>query len=719
MARILLVASALAGMLTACAPHATRVQICIDSEAAPVLHAARAIGAAAGENATGPVPCQGVDETGSAFVIRLAVDPSAQPEDQSFSIRRTDETRLEIVGADPAGALYGGLAVAEDLRNGLDPAAVPERTESPHVPFRAIKFNLPWDSYRHSPALDLHTETARDTVFWAAFLDMMAENRFNALTLWNLHPFIYLVRPVDFPEASPFSDEELAGWQTFFHTLFRMAKDRAIETYLVNWNIFVPPDFARAHGVALNNLTHEHYTDGDTSDIVKRYTRSVVSQVLQEYPDLTGLGLGLGEAMGGMTPVEREQWALETIVAGMQDAGRPVKLIHRVPFSANLSSGGSTDRSTEIMTRRAMEAIDGIEPPIWVEVKFNWSHAHSTPRLIKVHGGAISDTYWNPPPERYKIAWMMRNEDFFVLRWGVPDFIREHVARNTPEYVGGYFVGSECYIPAVDYFTRPERQGDWRYAFQRQWLFYKLWGRLLYDPDTPDSVFRADFVRRYGPPAAVLLEAYELAGRMPLRLASFQDLTWDFTLYSEGFIAKWGNQPPRFIDVDRLIANPPLDTTYLSIPDYVELELADADVPPGRIPPVSLADELELDAQRALDLVARLPIDGNVTLANEVADVQIWSALSRYFAKKLRGAIALQRYRRTGKMADQEESVLRLEEAVAEWDRLVELSAAWYRDMPLVHFLERDHEPFHWSRLRADVLRDVEIARAESSPGRP
>ena len=30
---------------------------------------------------------------------------------------------------------------------------------------------------------------------------------------------------------------------------------------------------------------------------------------------------------------------------------------------------------------------------------------------------------------------------------------------------------------------------DWKWAFERQWLFYKLWGRLLYDPTTPDAVF--------------------------------------------------------------------------------------------------------------------------------------------------------------------------------------------------------------------------------------
>ncbi len=174
---------------------------------------------------------------------------------------------------------------------------------------------------------------------------------------------------------------------------------------------------------------------------------------------------------------------------------------------------------------------------IWASLKFNWSHPLSTTKLIKVHGGKIYGTYWNPEPKGYKIVWTVRNEDFFCLRWGVADFIRQHIANNTPDYVGGYFIGSETYIPAKDYFTKPGFSVDWKYAFQRQWLFYKLWGRLLYNPSTPDSIFRNEFIRRYGKQAAVLFDAYALAGKTPLRLASSFDCTWDFTLYSEGFMA--------------------------------------------------------------------------------------------------------------------------------------------------------------------------------------
>ncbi len=39
--------------------------------------------------------------------------------------------------------------------------------------------------------------------------------------------------------------------------------------------------------------------------------------MLDEYPDLTGIGLTLGEGMGGMTPQQRESWIKETIIDGM------------------------------------------------------------------------------------------------------------------------------------------------------------------------------------------------------------------------------------------------------------------------------------------------------------------------------------------------------------------------------------------------------------------
>jgi hypothetical protein len=78
--------------------------------------------------------------------------------------------------------------------------------------------------------------------------------------------------------------------------------------------------------------------------------------------------------------------------------------------------------------------------------------------------------------------------------------------------------------------TRPELARPWQYAFQRQWLYYMTWGRLLYDPNTPDEVFSNACRERYGAAGRDLFEALKLGSRMPLRLGSFYKGTWDFTL---------------------------------------------------------------------------------------------------------------------------------------------------------------------------------------------
>jgi len=358
--------------------------------------------------------------------------------------------KVEVSGGDAVGLMYGLLEVKNQLKEGKK--SIESKEESPKLMFRAIKFNLPWDSYRRSEALSLHYETCRDTNYWESFLDMMVENRFNKLTLWNLHPFNYLVKTEKYPEACGFNDEELAEWQQFWHTLFRMAKNRGIETYLVNWNIFVSPEFAKAHNVCDYCLEGKHFVpQGDTSEITKDYTRESIKAVIDEYPDLTGLGITLGEGMGNMTAEGREQWLLDSYIQGMRMASRKVKFIHRVPLSAGSGSGGSTSVEVERMTRATLDSLTCVDGPINIELKFNWSHAFSTPHLVKVHGGKLNDAYWNPLPTNYYLAWMMRNEDFYMLRWGQPDFIRKHIAMNVDSHVNGYYFGSECYIPAKDY----------------------------------------------------------------------------------------------------------------------------------------------------------------------------------------------------------------------------------------------------------------------------
>ncbi|MEZ4777723.1 MAG: hypothetical protein R3D00_31405 [Bacteroidia bacterium] len=625
--------------------------------------------------------------------------------DEAYTVHSSGKD-ITITGGDAVGVMYGLLYVKTQLEAGK--MEIEDIEESPRFSFRALKFNLPWDSYRNGEALQLHEETCRDTVFWHAFLDMMAENRFNKLTLWNLHPFNYLVKTEKYPEACGFSDEEMAQWESFWTALFRMAKERGIETYLINWNIFVSPEFAEAHHVAEYCIKGDYFVEqGDTSEIIKDYTRESVKAVIDKYPDLSGLGITLGEGMGGMTAGEREKWLLDSYVAGMRMASRKVKFIHRVPLSAGKGSGGSTDVSVEKMTRETLDSLSCVDGPINIELKFNWSHPYSSTKLEKVHGGKLTDAYWNPSPQNYKLAWMIRNEDFFVLRWGQPEFIREHISQNGHEYVNGYYVGSECYIPAKDYITALPNT-SYRYAFDRQWMYYQQWGRLLYNPATEDEVFANAFESRFPEKGKSLFEAQKKVSRVPLIIGSWWNATWDYTLYSEGMLSLMGNDKMKLLSLDQMSKKQPLEPDYLSIPEFLAGEAGS-----GKITPLVLADSIDSFCKAAIGETESIHTENNNDLLYEVSDIQTWAYLGMYFSHKLRAAVAYQQYQDSGEKTALEESVKWLEMATGHWDSVVKITTPVYQPMPLQHYERNNGEYFHWSAVAAEVEEELDWLKSK------
>jgi len=647
---------------------------------------------------------QVLDSNPQSRTLKLSLSCANNPDpdcDDGFSLRRNRDA-FAIHAQNGRGLMYGILELAAQLQRGRNLASIQEKAVQSHFPFRAIKFNLPWFSYRSGQHLALHTDTCRDLKYWEAFLDMMVEKKFNTLSLWNMHPYIYMVRPTNFPEASPFTEIEMAEWQAFWRGLFEMAKDRHVDTFVVNWNIFLSKEFAERYGGKELSESAKFFGDGETSPMIEKYTREIVTQTLDEYPDLTGIGLTLGERMGGMTSEQRRDWIDRTLIAGLKAANRKARLIYRAPLSANKNSGGSVSVTTEQITRQAIETM-GMDDPVWIEFKFNWSHGHSSPRLSIVHGGMLTDTYWEPYSDKYKAIWTMRNEDFFVLRWAQPDFIREFIRLNSQPYAGGCFIGSECYIPAKDFMTRAEHQ-HWDYAFQRQWLFYKVWGNLLFDPATPDADFAQALTDRFpGVDGMSLLRAWILASNCANRLGSFYRATWDATLYSEAFAKNGG----KLIGIDELIKQPALDDAhYLSIGAFVNQGIKDE----TRVSPLQLADQLDVDCREALRLAAAAEKQSaSAILKIELNDIRSWAWHGRYFAQKLRGAVALARYWKTKDKQQQVAAVQYLSAAKDCWLQLGEHVERY--NVPVMPY-QFDQE-FSWRKQLRLVERDIEVARGE------
>ena len=139
----------------------------------------------------------------------LGVAPLAATAPQAYAIRKRPagkDTTYAVLGADATGAMYGGLDLAEAIRlNTL--AGLADAEHTPHIANRGIKFNIPLDARTpsYSDAGDSATQNVPEMWsmdFWRTFLDEMARDRYNMLSLWSLHPFPSLVKVPEYPDVA-------------------------------------------------------------------------------------------------------------------------------------------------------------------------------------------------------------------------------------------------------------------------------------------------------------------------------------------------------------------------------------------------------------------------------------------------------------------------------------------------------------------------------------
>ena len=111
------------------------------------------------------------------YVIRMEIQPLGKPA-ESFSIQRNGSNQIIIIGQDAAGAMYGGLEVAELIQIGnID--AIQAMQQSPYMAMRGTKFNIPLDV--RTPSYTDPCDAAQQNIaemwnfdFWKHYIDQLA-----------------------------------------------------------------------------------------------------------------------------------------------------------------------------------------------------------------------------------------------------------------------------------------------------------------------------------------------------------------------------------------------------------------------------------------------------------------------------------------------------------------------------------------------------------------
>ncbi|MHC4638754.1 MAG: hypothetical protein ACYTBV_14835 [Planctomycetota bacterium] len=390
---------------------------------------------------------------------------------QAFRIRKEGGNVIRIIGGDSLGAMYGGLELAEmvTLGGGLD--AVQEKARKPYLARRGLKFNIPFDV--RAPSYD-DTGTAAqknipvmwDFSFWESFLDTLAQDRYNVLTLWTTHPYPGLLKLDKYPGISyddvcvlkePVNLKSDRHWEkidlhdlnnvkvvkkmtidekiAFWRRVFDHAEDRGIEIYIFHWNIYTFGAKGK-HGI------------DDRPDNLKtiEYMRYCIREFLKTYPQVDGIGVTAGEHVdrrrvenvGGI-----EQFLWRTYGQGVMDVKRenPQRQI-RFIFRQHQAKLG-----------KIVDAFKGLDGP------FNTGHKYARARLYSTTTSPYLDIEYRQMLEKHKVpCWLnLRNDDIFVHRWGDADYVREflqNVPRDLMRYEAGFYMGPDGFVWGREFISK-------------------------------------------------------------------------------------------------------------------------------------------------------------------------------------------------------------------------------------------------------------------------
>jgi len=628
-------------------------------------------------------------------------DPLPEPTvPQAYGIRVKASASLQeilIKGFDAVGSMYGGMDVAEAISMGTL-GSLAASDHSPHIAQRGIKFNLPLDARNPSYSDDGDAAQAAiphvwDINFWKEYLDEMARQRLNTLSLWSFHPFPSMVTAPEYPlialsdvwrtqvpftasggqrgtKASEFWDPAIHGGAAnieiikklsptdktaFWNQVLDLADARGIAVYIFTWNIFTFGTEGNSYGITRNQ----------NNATTKDYFRCSIRALMTSLPKLAGMGLTAGEGMEHHGGSANENWLASTYGEAFHD-------VH-VGYTATAPGGKQT--VVPANPTRPLRLIHRLH-----EIKYSVAHTYSTTKPNFV----TSDM--NSRPDGHRTWLTVRMDDQYNARWGDPDFVRSWVNnlpiknKNGKDQLNGYYMGPDGFT-----WCRRSNVKDSslnQLDIKRWWYTNNLFSRLSYDPTITNAFFDqmvAARLRIAVPAAAALNRGLASASQITPWLTKYY---WaggnDFQGFSEACLNSRG-----FIDVNNYMNAAPIgkkDGNGLSPPS---MEAFCKAVRSGSNP-LDLSQKVEDAANAALAAIAAVPADAaNQELTQVLDDIRILAAMGKYYVSKFRGArdlkyASLDASDVTKANAHRASAVTHLTEALARWTTYADLSAQHY-----------------------------------------
>ncbi|NOY78865.1 MAG: hypothetical protein GXO76_13460, partial [Calditrichaeota bacterium] len=625
------------------------------------------------------------DQKSSGFTIVIKKPPVRNPylwpKPESYRLTKEGDRQLVVTGSDPVGLMYGIFELSERLsmskKSGL--GALQGIQPVYGEPALAIRADNPFLTVEGKTGI---SKWFYDERYWEAYFSRLARSRFN---LCDIHA-MYRYHQTNFPNIFPFflKNPNLPGtsWPDE-----NQSRNLAMLKRIV--------DIAEAHGVHVSLMNYAVDTPNIPMGDEKKLTRQIrwaVAELLKRVPKLWMFGFRIGESG------KSEDFFKNAYLEGITDSGKKnVRLYTR----------------TWLADFRKLSQIGMAYPDhFYIEIKYNGEHLGAPYQAIQGRWGSYSYESYLDYPRYWKIIWQIRaNGTHRLFPWNDAEFVRRTVASCRLGNAVGFTLE-----PITAYFPQdPERiykhPGGMRYTTERYWSWYLLWGRLGYDPETPDAVFEHAFRQRYGKTAGSrIYRTTTLASRIIPLIYQHHCLGPDHRNFAPEF--ETGNRidkVKKIHDIDSFAKATVLDRqSYLNCEDFVAAFLADS--VNGKITPLQAANQLDEWADSVRAGLAGL----SVRKSPEEwglwrTDLRALEALARYYAEKDRAAVALQFFYRTRDVSQLPRAKQHVRQAIRFWKQLSAITQKQYK--PILDPL-RTGPAFTWEKMLPELRADEQRVNA-------
>ncbi len=601
-----------------------------------------------------------------------------------------EKDKFTIIGADEAGVMYGLLDLANEIRHQKGIEGIISQEITPYLENRGIKINIPLDartpSYSDSSdSAAYNIETMWEFSFWTEFLDRMALNKYNVLSLWSLSPFPSLVRIPEYPLTAlddvkrttrPFK-AELSGWGIyakdlekslitvrkmtieekieFWKSVMEYARKRCIKVYIFTWNLFTYGTENSPYGI----------TCAQDNPITKDYVYCGTKALLNTYPLLAGIGVTAGEHMSqDGTDIS---FIADTYGRGVKDVlvnqpDREFRFIHRMQYTSYES---------------IIEEFQEFPCPFEISLKYSQAHMYSTtkPKFI--------NQYLQVKSPEMKIWLTVRNDDFYLYRWGNPKFAAEYLKNMPVDTMTGYYMGADGITWGRDYSDVSDLSHPLFVA--KMWYMYFIWGQLSYNINLPESYFKKEIENYSGIKGSALYDSWKNASDIIPEVNCTHWHDFDFQWYPEGCcMYEQDVDKLVFADINEFISCKSVPKgEYYSVMDFCKVKISQDTI--TKITPLEVAESIWKHADKAIEGIQEIEKDAKLQkeLKDTIEDILTLSYLGYYYSSKMRAAVALYLYRLKGEKELQVEAVQLLQNASILWKQYSAKSMERYKPQVL------------------------------------